>query len=117
MRQTASRRSSQPRSAPTASAQEKRALIVESASRLFDEVGYYPTTMDDIAQAVGLAKPTLYHYFKSKDAILLAIHEDFISLLLGRQAERESTDPRDVSSHLYEVMLDILELMRTHRGH
>ncbi|MCW2540340.1 MAG: transcriptional regulator, TetR family [Frankiales bacterium] len=96
---------------------QRRAQIVEKASELFDEVGYHTTSMDDIARAVGLAKPTLYHYFDSKDSILLAVHEEFISLLLGRQRARAVNSDRSVSDLLYEVMVDILDLMRTHRGH
>ncbi|MTB83469.1 TetR family transcriptional regulator [Nocardioides sp. zg-578] len=104
-------------SRPSASARERQAQILKRASELFDEVGYYATSMDDIARAVGLAKPTLYHYFNSKDTILLGIHEEFISLLLGRQRAREAGADSDVSELLYDVMFDILDLMRTHRGH
>ena len=100
-----------------AGANHRRAQIIESASRLFDQVGYYPTSMDDIAQAVGIAKPSLYHYFRSKDAILLGIHQEFIALLLSRQAERGKPSDGAVAPQLYEVMLDILNLMHTHRGH
>jgi AcrR family transcriptional regulator len=96
---------------------QRRAQIVEKASTLFDQVGYHTTSMDDIARAVGLAKPTLYHYFDSKDSILLAVHEEFISLLLGRQRARATDTDRPVTELLFEVMVDILDLMRTHRGH
>jgi AcrR family transcriptional regulator len=96
---------------------DRRAQIVEKAAELFDQAGYHTTSMDDIARAVGLAKPTLYHYFDSKDRILLEVHEEFISLLLGRQRHRAADDDTDMSELLYEVMVDILDLMRTHRGH
>ncbi len=72
--------------------------------------------MDDIALAVGVAKPTLYHYLYSKDRILSAIHEEFIDLLISRHDERATAGlmPEQL---LLEVMADILELMETHRGH
>jgi len=105
------------RSRQTESANQKRAQIVESAAALFDQVGYYPTSMDDIARAVDLAKPTLYHYFGGKDAILLGIHEEFIDLILSKRRERDEAGGDDISQELYEVMFDIFELMRTHRGH
>jgi len=57
-------------SPPTPRAGGRRAEIVEIAARLFDRHGYHSTSMDDIAEAVGLRKPSLYHYFKSKDQIL-----------------------------------------------
>jgi TetR/AcrR family transcriptional regulator, cholesterol catabolism regulator len=96
---------------------KRRHEIVQKAAELFDDVGYHVTSMDDIARAVGLAKPTLYHYFPSKESILLAVHEEFISLLLTRQRSRESDMDRPVVELLYEVMFDIIDLMRTHHGH
>src|SRR5437016_1336195 len=102
---------------PSRSADDRRLEIVLRASELFDEVGYHLTSMDDIARAVGLAKPTLYHYFPSKDSILLAIHAEFISLLLGRQRLRLAHPERPVADLLLDVMLDICDLMRTHRGY
>ena len=95
---------------------ERRQQIVTLAAGLFDQSGYSSTTMDDIAREVGVAKPTLYHYFPSKDDILLAIHEEFIDLLIGRHEARVSTGLRP-EQLLLEVMADILELMETHRGH
>ncbi len=89
---------------------------MSAAAELFDSAGYTHVTMGDIAQNVGIAKPTLYHYFDSKDDILLAIHEEFIDLLFNRQSERRLSNlPPEVL--LLETMADILELMDTHRGH
>jgi TetR/AcrR family transcriptional regulator, cholesterol catabolism regulator len=102
---------------PSAGSVQRRAEIVASASELFDRDGYHTTSMDDIARSVGLAKPTLYHYFSSKDRILLAIHEEFIGILLGRQKARLAIPSEPVSDDLYAVMYDIVDLMRTHRGH
>lgn len=96
--------------------QERKAEIVLTAARLFDEAGYGNTTMEDIARTVGVAKPTLYHYFQSKDEILFDIHEEFIDLLIDRHDRRLSAG-LSPDQMLLEVMADILELMETHRGH
>lgn len=98
------------------SADERRSEIVQTAAHLFDEAGYGNTTMDDIAGAVGIAHPTLYHYFSSKDEILFDIHEEFIDLLIERHRQREAAG-LGCEQMLLEVMADILELMETHRGH
>lgn len=95
---------------------ERRQQIISIAASLFDKSGYTSTTMDDIAREVGVAKPTLYHYFPSKDDILHAIHEEFIDLLISRHEAREGTGLRP-EQLLLEAMADILELMETHRGH
>jgi AcrR family transcriptional regulator len=47
--------------------------IINAAMHLFNQNGYHATSMQDIAHAVAIRKPSLYHHFDSKEAILLAI--------------------------------------------
>lgn len=44
--------------------------IYEHATRLFAERGFAGTNLQDIADAVGLTRPALYYYVKSKDELL-----------------------------------------------
>lgn len=46
------------------------AAIERAAFALFDEHGFDETTLDDIAEKVGVARRTLFHYYKSKNDIL-----------------------------------------------
>lgn len=46
--------------------------IVEAADRLFERYGYKKTTVDEIAQAAGIGKGSIYLHFKSKEEIALA---------------------------------------------
>ena len=94
---------------------ERRREIASTAAIVFDRNGYSRTTVEEIAQAVGMGKSTLYHYFSSKDEILFWIHEEFINHLI-QQHERRLEVGLNASSLLLEVMADILELMETHRG-
>lgn len=94
----------------------RRITIVSAAARLFDERGYHQTSMNDIAAAVGIRKPTIYHYVESKEELLSWIHEEFIDLLTDRLAAREALGLLP-SQQLFETIADILELMDTHRGH
>jgi AcrR family transcriptional regulator len=55
--------------------EERRALIVEAAGRLFGERGYAGTRLDDIAAAAGVTKPILYRHFDSKKELYLALLE------------------------------------------
>lgn len=95
----------------------RRREIVSTAAQLFDVSGYSNTTMDEIAQALGIAKPTLYHYFSSKEQILRSIHEEFIDLLIARHHARLAAAALGNDQLLLEAMADVLELMETHRGH
>lgn len=44
--------------------------IIQTAERLFLEKGFEKTTVQDIAERMGVAKGTIYHYFKSKDELV-----------------------------------------------
>jgi AcrR family transcriptional regulator len=51
----------------------KRQVVLRTAARTFSQRGFHKTTLTDIADELHIAKPTLYHYFKSKDEILLEV--------------------------------------------
>jgi len=53
----------------------KRDGIVATAGRLFMENGYHATSMDMIAVAVPVSKPTLYNHFSNKEALYRAVME------------------------------------------
>ncbi len=52
---------------------EKRQRALDAALTVFSENGYAAATMDAIAAAAGLTKPTLYQYFDSKEALFQAM--------------------------------------------
>ena len=41
--------------------------IIETAKQLFIEKGFVETSMSDIAAKVGINRPTLHYYFRTKD--------------------------------------------------
>lgn len=49
---------------------DKRAAVLRTAARLFNEKGFHATSLDDVAERLHVTKPTLYHYVHSKDEIL-----------------------------------------------
>lgn len=51
---------------------QKQSAVLDSAVSLFAERGFAATEMDAIAASAGVAKGTVYHYFKSKDDLFLA---------------------------------------------
>ncbi len=57
---------------------ERKADIVTAARRLFQTQEYDKTSMQDIMDALDIAKGTIYHYFKSKEALLEAVIEDIV---------------------------------------
>jgi len=57
--------------------EERYAAILQAALRIFAAKGLQEATMDEIAQAAGLGKGTIYYYFSSKEALI----EDLICAL------------------------------------
>lgn len=70
--------------------------IFEQASRLFAERGFSGTNLGDVAEAMGITRPALYYYVKSKDELLARLVEQITE---GPAAEIEAlaadsdTDP------------------------
>lgn len=46
--------------------------ILATAGELFDRNGFNQTSLQDIADAIGMARPSLYHYFDNREQILVA---------------------------------------------
>lgn len=54
---------------------DTREVVLDSAVRVFARRGYAGTSVENILEATGLSKPTLYYYFKSKAGLFRAILE------------------------------------------
>ena len=59
--------------------EEKRSDIARASIDLFVQKGIAQTSMDEIAKSAGIAKGTIYLYFKNKEEIMFAIW-DMLSL-------------------------------------
>ncbi|WP_246220838.1 TetR/AcrR family transcriptional regulator [Phytoactinopolyspora mesophila] len=97
------------------SAGERRQQIARTAAELFEQRGYYRSGVDDIAEAVGVAKPTLYHYLGSKADIVAIIHEDVVGRLAAR-LEHDTARKADPRVALREFAAGTLEVLETKTG-
>jgi TetR/AcrR family transcriptional regulator len=64
-------------SAPTR-ADAQRAKVLAASVEIFGTRGYRATSMNEIAAGVGLSKPTLYHYFRNKEELLVRIYSEVL---------------------------------------
>jgi AcrR family transcriptional regulator len=62
-------------SAHAVSPQPKRDRLIETAGKLFYRDGYHATGIDRILAESQIAKMTLYHHFRSKEELILAVLE------------------------------------------
>jgi len=86
---------------------EQRATILQRAAELFARNGYVATSMNAVAEACGCSKPTLYHYFRDKDALLASICDEHV-LRLHAMAAEVSARPLPPRDKLRELILRIL---------
>ena len=59
----------------------QRETILARAAELFAQRGYTATSMNEVAEACGVSKPSLYHYVRDKDQLLVEIAEGHVAKL------------------------------------
>jgi len=60
---------------------QQRASILRAAAGLFAERGYEGASMAELAQACGVSKPLLYHYYRDKQQMLFDIADSYMERL------------------------------------
>ena len=85
----------------------KRQVVLRTAAQIFSRRGFHQTTLADIADELHIAKPTLYHYFKSKDEILLEVQQAAIAQMLGAHIDPRANgrDQMRAFVHRYVEMI------------
>jgi AcrR family transcriptional regulator len=90
---------------------EARHRIIIAAASLVAENGLDETTMEDIAGAADVSVGTVYNYFGTKSALLLAgVEEDTDRMIAAGQAvlDNPGPDPAEAARRLSHVYLDDL---------
>ena len=85
----------------------KREKLLQAAIKLFIKNGFHAVTVDAISEEAGITKKTLYHYFKSKEELILAalryrderFRNDFM-----RMVESKTEDPKDRLLVVFDVL-------------
>lgn len=87
--------------------EDKHQLILDAAADLFASKGFANTSILEVAVACNASKSWLYHYHKSKEAILFAILSTHIRTILDRAGDvLDERDPPEIRfrKFLHEVM-------------
>lgn len=80
--------------------------ILDAAASLFAEKGFHPTTTRDIAKRATISEGTIYNYFPTKTALLLAVFERMrVTALQGFPSE-----PQPVHMPLRDFIRTLIEL-------
>ena len=90
---------------------EKTAAILEGATRIFLADGYAGTTMDRVAAAAGVSKPTVYSHFHDKEGLFNALMAQMVRKMQWTKCMQELrqsslASPERVLRRLANEMLD-----------
>lgn len=99
--------------------EKKKVQILDAATTLFLSQGINATSMEQLAEAAGVSKQTLYSHFGSKEELFVAaieqrcIHYALSSELFDDQRPVQSV-LRDLAAHLMDLLLseDAIKLHR-----
>lgn len=82
---------------------ERRALILASARKLFSSRPYSEVSMVDLAEAAGVARGLLHHYFGSKRELYLAVVRDVVQVAT---VPVPAEDPALRTTQIWEASVD-----------
>jgi len=87
------------------------ARLLAAATRLFEARGYGAVTTEEIAAEAGLAHGSLFHHYKSKHAMFVAVHDAYQAALIERieAAAAALCDPGDRFDRVWRAYLGSTE--------
>ena len=100
---------------PRVSQEYKEAVrdrFLDAAEKLFQQKGYYETSVDDVVQASGTSKGAIYGYFKSKEALFEELQERQYARNL--EQARALLSDRDSTASKLEKIADIFFASQEH---
>jgi AcrR family transcriptional regulator len=89
----------------------KRQGILSRSAALFAEHGYTGTSITMIAEACGVSKALMYHYYSSKDAVLFDLLQDHLQNLVAAVETAAQSDSRP-EEKLFAISAALLEAYR-----
>ena len=95
---------------PLAADADKRVLILNAATRVFAERGFFGAQVADIARRAGVAAGTVYLYFQSKDDLLISLFDRTMqdAIREGRAALNGIDNPADRLRRIARLHLERL---------
>jgi TetR/AcrR family transcriptional regulator, cholesterol catabolism regulator len=97
--------------------ERRRARVIVGAARVFAERGYDQTSIQDLADELGMAAGGLYHYIGSKEELLRSICDALMDPLLERARALVTQEEREPAAALRALVRLWVAHVVAHRDH
>jgi AcrR family transcriptional regulator len=87
--------------------EERPQELLEAALSVFSQRGFRNTRLDDVADAAGVTKGAIYHYFDTKEELLLSVIDHYQSLAFGRVEEVLAKHETSASERIEQVVKNL----------
>ncbi|MFF4988984.1 TetR/AcrR family transcriptional regulator [Streptosporangium saharense] len=84
---------------------QRRAHIADTAMRLFAERGFEEVTVNEVAEAAGVVKATLFGYFPTKESLVLHVLDDDLARVVAERAPGQ-TPLRALREHYHGAVAE-----------
>src|SRR5271170_4819517 len=89
--------------------ENKRKLIVQTAIRLFSEQPFHKVRLDDVAEAAGVGKGTVYIYFKNKEELYYSLVYEGLAELVDKCRARIKENPERYRENFLAIIQDLAD--------
>jgi len=89
--------------------EERPRELLEAALAVFSQRGFRNTRLDDVADAAGVTKGAIYHYFDTKEELLLSVIEHYHATAFGRAEEALANRELSASERIEQVVKKIFQ--------
>jgi AcrR family transcriptional regulator len=92
---------------------KSRALVLDAAERVMAEDGFEAATIARVVEEAGVPLSSVYHYFGSKDGVLLAVMERGAQRFFADMPEADRRVGR-TGDHLRRVVVTVVQALERH---
>lgn len=91
---------------------EKQQAIINAGCRVFSQNSYKKSPMSEIADAAGISKSLLFHYFHNKRELYLFLLETCVQITLGYLQKYQCYEQGDLFEMMYRGLQAKVHLMK-----
>jgi AcrR family transcriptional regulator len=88
--------------------EQKREALILAAAQAFSQFGYHGTSLDGIAERLGVTKPTLYYYARNKEDLLYLVVDRALAMILASPPGHDSVPGLDQLKSMMRLYAEVI---------